>query len=283
MPAESFRLITTTPQAMARGWHPTPARQFVIVVRGVIDVEVSDGETRRLEAGSMIFFEDVGGKGHLNRIVDDQEILLAFLLVPQHWSPVLPAPASMAQNSCRPCEICLVTDSGSVRGRARIRIMTHITGHDRSQTLLLPESLDEYVGQDNPVRFIDAFVDGLDLTAAGFIRVAPKGDRPPGLRTQGSAEALHLRLPQPRPVEPPTRSRNPSQYRSDLAAAPLEARLQDHRRFPPDQPSTPSARSSASSCCSAASWTCSAGNCSRSTAPGSRRSTTRTATSPARR
>jgi transposase len=52
--------------------------------------------------------------------------------------------------------------------------MTHISGPDRSQTLLLPESLDEYVGQDNPVRFIDAFVEGLDLTAAGFIRVAPK-------------------------------------------------------------------------------------------------------------
>jgi hypothetical protein len=53
--------------------------------------------------------------------------------------------------------------------------MTHIAGSERSQTLQLPESLDEYVGQDNPVRFIDAFVDGLDLAAAGFIRVAPKG------------------------------------------------------------------------------------------------------------
>src|SRR6201986_3619456 len=52
--------------------------------------------------------------------------------------------------------------------------MTHISGPDRSQTLLLPESLDEYVGQDNPVLFIDAFVEGLDLTAAGFIRVASK-------------------------------------------------------------------------------------------------------------
>jgi transposase len=58
--------------------------------------------------------------------------------------------------------------------------MTHITGHDRSQTLLLPESLDEYVGSDNPVRFIDAFVDGLDLTAAGFIGVVPKGTGRPG-------------------------------------------------------------------------------------------------------
>jgi transposase len=53
-------------------------------------------------------------------------------------------------------------------------MMTHIAGHDRSQTLLLPESLDDYVGPENPVRFIEAFVDGLDLTTAGFIRVAPK-------------------------------------------------------------------------------------------------------------
>ena len=40
--------------------------------------------------------------------------------------------------------------------------------------------MDDYVGSDNPVRFIDAFVDGLDLAAAGFGRVAPKvTGRPP--------------------------------------------------------------------------------------------------------
>src|SRR6201993_2264959 len=52
--------------------------------------------------------------------------------------------------------------------------MTYITGHDRSQLLLLPEAVDDYVGSDNPVRFIDAFVDRLDLAAAGFGRVEPK-------------------------------------------------------------------------------------------------------------
>src|SRR5215472_1342094 len=53
--------------------------------------------------------------------------------------------------------------------------MTHIAGHDRAQSLLLPEALDDYVGHDNPVRFIDSFVDGLDLAVAGFGRVEPKG------------------------------------------------------------------------------------------------------------
>jgi hypothetical protein len=49
--------------------------------------------------------------------------------------------------------------------------MTHIPGSDRSQLLPLPEAIDDYVAADNPVRFIDAFVDGLDLKAAGFTRV----------------------------------------------------------------------------------------------------------------
>src|SRR4029077_20780995 len=49
--------------------------------------------------------------------------------------------------------------------------MTHLSGHDRSQLLLLPEAVDDYVGPDNPVRFIDAFVDGLDLEAASVRRV----------------------------------------------------------------------------------------------------------------
>jgi transposase len=40
--------------------------------------------------------------------------------------------------------------------------------------------VDDYVGPDNPVRFIDAFVDGLDLAAASFIHVEPKVTGRPG-------------------------------------------------------------------------------------------------------
>ena len=57
--------------------------------------------------------------------------------------------------------------------------MTHIAGFERSQTLLFPEAIDDYVSLDNPVRFIDVFVDGLDLAKAGFARVvAEKTGRP---------------------------------------------------------------------------------------------------------
>ena len=58
--------------------------------------------------------------------------------------------------------------------------MRHIPGIDRSQLLLLPEAVDDYVGPENPVRFIEAFVDSLDLEAAGFRRVHPKEMGRPG-------------------------------------------------------------------------------------------------------
>ena len=58
--------------------------------------------------------------------------------------------------------------------------MSFITGMDRSQTLLLPECLEDYVGVQHPVRFLEAFVEGLDLAACGFARTtAADTGRPP--------------------------------------------------------------------------------------------------------
>jgi transposase len=51
---------------------------------------------------------------------------------------------------------------------------------DRRQPSLLPACLDDYVGTDNPVRVIDAFVDELDLTSLGFLRVQPAATGRPG-------------------------------------------------------------------------------------------------------
>ena len=48
-----------------------------------------------------------------------------------------------------------------------------IEGEDRHQVTLLPECLDDYIGEDNPVRVVDVFVDGLDLAALGFDGAAP--------------------------------------------------------------------------------------------------------------
>jgi len=49
-----------------------------------------------------------------------------------------------------------------------------VEGLDRGQSTLFPECLEDWVGEDNPVRVIDAFVDGLDLTGLGFVGAEPE-------------------------------------------------------------------------------------------------------------
>jgi transposase len=51
--------------------------------------------------------------------------------------------------------------------------MAHRIGTDRNQLLLLPPSLDELIGEDNPAKVIDAFVDSLDIKEAGFKNSIP--------------------------------------------------------------------------------------------------------------
>ena len=48
-----------------------------------------------------------------------------------------------------------------------------VEGEDRRQGVLLPEFLDDWVSEENPVRAIDVFVDALDLGALGFEGVEP--------------------------------------------------------------------------------------------------------------
>jgi len=58
--------------------------------------------------------------------------------------------------------------------------MGYITGADRDQITLLPESVDDYVAEDNAVRVIDAYVDSLQLDVLGFSKVKPEETgRPP--------------------------------------------------------------------------------------------------------
>ena len=49
-----------------------------------------------------------------------------------------------------------------------------VEGEDRRQGVLLPEFLDDYVSEENPVRVIDVFIEELDLSALGFEGVVPE-------------------------------------------------------------------------------------------------------------
>jgi transposase len=55
-----------------------------------------------------------------------------------------------------------------------------VEGADRSQSVLFPERLDDYIGEDNPVRVVDAFVENLDLVTLGFERAIAEATGRPG-------------------------------------------------------------------------------------------------------
>src|SRR4030095_6760253 len=45
----------------------------------------------------------------------------------------------------------------------------YVEGEDRNQATLLPDYLDDYIAEDNPVRAVDAFVEELDLKQLGLL------------------------------------------------------------------------------------------------------------------
>jgi transposase len=58
--------------------------------------------------------------------------------------------------------------------------MNYIEGINRDQTTLFPETIDEYISCENPIRFIDAFVNQLNMLGMGFENVEVKETgRPP--------------------------------------------------------------------------------------------------------
>src|SRR5262245_8198696 len=63
---------------------------------------------------------------------------------------------------------------GSRRNLRAGSMKRFMEGADREQSTLLPECLDDWIDDDNPVRAVDAFVDGLDLAELGFDGVVPE-------------------------------------------------------------------------------------------------------------
>jgi hypothetical protein len=58
------------------GWdsppHPAPARQWVVMVSGVVEATTTDGEVRRFGPGMAVLLEDTGGAGHRTRVLGDE-------------------------------------------------------------------------------------------------------------------------------------------------------------------------------------------------------------------
>lgn len=59
--------------------HPAPRRQWVVVLRGAIEVEVSDGTRRRFGPGELLLVTDTSGRGHTTAGVGDPPIEALFV------------------------------------------------------------------------------------------------------------------------------------------------------------------------------------------------------------
>lgn len=63
--------VISSPSGWDGDWHPAPQRQFVFMLSGELEVEVSDGQVRRFGPGSIVLLEDTFGVGHISRMVSD--------------------------------------------------------------------------------------------------------------------------------------------------------------------------------------------------------------------
>jgi quercetin dioxygenase-like cupin family protein len=69
--AQSVAVISS-PSGWDGDWHPAPQRQFIFILIGELEVQVSDGEMQTFGPGSVVLVEDTLGKGHVSRVVSKE-------------------------------------------------------------------------------------------------------------------------------------------------------------------------------------------------------------------
>ena len=114
--------------------------------------------------------------------------------------------------------------------------MNYIGGESREQRIFFPEALDEYIGEDNAVRFIDAYVDGLQMEELGFKQTAPKETGRPPYDPARSVEAVYLWIFEPRKDQPHARTRVWEECGIDVADAQAWAGFQNDSGFSKREP-----------------------------------------------
>lgn len=63
-------------------WHPVPKRLVAVYLSGSGEMTASDGETRELVAGTVLFAEDTTGKGHVSRVTGTEDMHVLILMLP---------------------------------------------------------------------------------------------------------------------------------------------------------------------------------------------------------
>jgi hypothetical protein len=78
--ASRIRFVHVPAGVREAGWHIPPARVLAVWLDGIVEFEASDGDVRRVSAGSSVLVEDTHGKGHISRHpVEGQSLILVTL------------------------------------------------------------------------------------------------------------------------------------------------------------------------------------------------------------
>jgi hypothetical protein len=64
-------------------WHVAPRRQFMLCVRGLVEITAGDGQRRRMKPGQFMLLEDVSGQGHRTHALGKADHVALALPVPE--------------------------------------------------------------------------------------------------------------------------------------------------------------------------------------------------------
>jgi quercetin dioxygenase-like cupin family protein len=81
MPATQVGFMTA-PAGWFGDWHPSPRRQYLALLAGEVELEVSDGQVHRMRSGEVVLLDDTTGKGHRSRVVSSEPTLLIVVALP---------------------------------------------------------------------------------------------------------------------------------------------------------------------------------------------------------
>jgi hypothetical protein len=64
-------------------WHVAPRRQFMLCVRGIVEITAADGQKRRMTPGQFMLLEDLSGRGHRTHALGNEDHVALALPVPE--------------------------------------------------------------------------------------------------------------------------------------------------------------------------------------------------------
>jgi quercetin dioxygenase-like cupin family protein len=75
-------MFASLPAGATEDWHVAPRRQFMICLRGIVEVTAGDGEKRRITPGQFLLLEDLTGKGHITHSAGTEDHIALAIPVP---------------------------------------------------------------------------------------------------------------------------------------------------------------------------------------------------------